>query len=227
MRPPILSGSREAPTTATERGRNRPRAGSPGRMRPRIRRPSRGRNRGPNRVSGADGIADRSAFVGHGGLACRRPWAESLRIVESPPDLVTLGSPPDASRTRKRHRMSPPVHGPTSHIYYSQRLRLHYVDWGNRRRPAPAARARRPGPLPELGLGGGGVSGRLPRDRARPQGSRGLAVDPGRRVHAGRLRLRHRAAPAPDAAHPRHHRLPLAREAPSRSSTPGSTRTTW
>jgi pimeloyl-ACP methyl ester carboxylesterase len=24
-----------------------------------------------------------------------------------------------------------PIHGPTSHIYYSQRLRLHYVDWGN------------------------------------------------------------------------------------------------
>lgn len=23
------------------------------------------------------------------------------------------------------------VHGPTSHIYFSQRLRLHYVDWGN------------------------------------------------------------------------------------------------
>ena len=23
------------------------------------------------------------------------------------------------------------MHGPTSHIYFSQRLRLHYVDWGN------------------------------------------------------------------------------------------------
>ncbi|MEM7254711.1 MAG: alpha/beta hydrolase [Pseudomonadota bacterium] len=23
------------------------------------------------------------------------------------------------------------IHGPTSHIYFSQRLRLHYVDWGN------------------------------------------------------------------------------------------------
>ncbi len=23
------------------------------------------------------------------------------------------------------------VHGPTSHVYFSQRLRLHYVDWGN------------------------------------------------------------------------------------------------
>ena len=23
------------------------------------------------------------------------------------------------------------MHGPTSHTYFSQRLRLHYVDWGN------------------------------------------------------------------------------------------------
>jgi len=27
--------------------------------------------------------------------------------------------------------MTPMIHGPTSHTYYSQRLRLHYVDWGN------------------------------------------------------------------------------------------------
>jgi pimeloyl-ACP methyl ester carboxylesterase len=27
--------------------------------------------------------------------------------------------------------MSVPIAGPTSHTYYSQRLRLHYVDWGN------------------------------------------------------------------------------------------------
>ncbi|MCH9672065.1 MAG: alpha/beta hydrolase [Gammaproteobacteria bacterium] len=27
------------------------------------------------------------------------------------------------------------VHGPTSHIYFSQRLRLHYVDWGNQEAP--------------------------------------------------------------------------------------------
>ncbi len=27
--------------------------------------------------------------------------------------------------------MTEPVHGPTSHSYFSQRLRLHYVDWGN------------------------------------------------------------------------------------------------
>ena len=26
---------------------------------------------------------------------------------------------------------SRPIHGPTSHSYFSQRLRLHYVDWGN------------------------------------------------------------------------------------------------
>jgi len=27
--------------------------------------------------------------------------------------------------------MSPSNPGPTSRIYFSQRLRLHYVDWGN------------------------------------------------------------------------------------------------
>lgn len=27
--------------------------------------------------------------------------------------------------------MPEPIHGPTSHSYFSQRLRLHYVDWGN------------------------------------------------------------------------------------------------
>ena len=31
--------------------------------------------------------------------------------------------------------MIQPAHGPTSHIYFSQRLRLHYVDWGNRDAP--------------------------------------------------------------------------------------------
>ncbi len=29
----------------------------------------------------------------------------------------------------------PAVHGPTSHIYFSQRMRLHYVDWGNPEAP--------------------------------------------------------------------------------------------
>ena len=27
------------------------------------------------------------------------------------------------------------MQGPTSHFYYSQRLRLHYVDWGNETAP--------------------------------------------------------------------------------------------
>ena len=31
--------------------------------------------------------------------------------------------------------MPQPVIGPTSHMYYSQRLRLHYVDWGNEDAP--------------------------------------------------------------------------------------------
>ena len=29
-------------------------------------------------------------------------------------------------KSKSRH-----IHGPTSHSYFSQRLRLHYVDWGN------------------------------------------------------------------------------------------------
>ncbi|MFT4990049.1 MAG: hypothetical protein ACI9BK_002831, partial [Acidimicrobiales bacterium] len=28
------------------------------------------------------------------------------------------------------------MEGPTSHTYFSQRLRLHYVDWGNDGAPA-------------------------------------------------------------------------------------------
>ena len=31
--------------------------------------------------------------------------------------------------------MSNSMHGPTSHTYFSQRLRLHYVDWGNPEAP--------------------------------------------------------------------------------------------
>ena len=27
------------------------------------------------------------------------------------------------------------MQGPTSHVYFSQRLRLHYVDWGNEEAP--------------------------------------------------------------------------------------------
>ena len=53
--------------------------------------------------------------------------------------------------------MSNPGPGPTSRIYFSQRLRLHYVDWGNAERAAAAARARRPRPLPQLGLGRRGL----------------------------------------------------------------------
>ena len=31
--------------------------------------------------------------------------------------------------------MGDAILGPTSHYYYSQRLKLHYVDWGNASRP--------------------------------------------------------------------------------------------
>ena len=29
----------------------------------------------------------------------------------------------------------PDIIGPTSHFFYSQRLKLHYVDWGNHDKP--------------------------------------------------------------------------------------------
>ena len=50
------------------------------------------------------------------------------------------------------------VIGPTSHVFYSQRLKLHYVDWGNTNAAAHGADSRRPGPLPQLGLGGAGIA---------------------------------------------------------------------
>ena len=37
---------------------------------------------------------------------------------------------PQGMRKRMSHA-APPMPGPTSHSYFSQRLRLHYVDWGN------------------------------------------------------------------------------------------------
>ena len=48
--------------------------------------------------------------------------------------------------------------GPASHSYFSQRLRLHYVDWGNPEAAAAAAGPRRARPLPELGLDGRGAA---------------------------------------------------------------------
>ena len=44
--------------------------------------------------------------------------------------------------------------GPTSHYFYSQRLKLHYVDWGNAGEAAAAAHPRRSRPRAQLGLGG-------------------------------------------------------------------------
>src|SRR5947199_6543512 len=40
------------------------------------------------------------------------------------------------TRYRMRLLMADSSPGPTSHTYFSQRLRLHYVDWGNPERPA-------------------------------------------------------------------------------------------
>ncbi len=43
--------------------------------------------------------------------------------------------------------------GPTSHSYISQRLRLHYVDWGNPNRAAAAARSTAGGTIAGTGTG--------------------------------------------------------------------------
>ena len=47
-------------------------------------------------------------------------------------------SPADADIIRPSlflTRLKPLMEGPTSHSYFSQRLRLHYVDWGNEGAP--------------------------------------------------------------------------------------------
>ena len=88
--------------------------------------------------------------------------------------------------------------GPTSHVYFSQRLRLHYVDWGNEDAP------------PMLLVHGGRdhcrnwdwVAEELSRDyhghRAGPARPRRFPVDDRRGLQPSRLRLRHRATAAPD-----------------------------
>ena len=97
-----------------------------------------------------------------------------------------------------RYGFSMPKGGPTSHIYFSQRLRLHYVAWGDRDAP------------PLLLVHGG-------RDHCRNwdwvaedlrhdyhiiapdlRGHGDSRVVERRRLHAARLRLRHRAAAEPD-----------------------------
>ena len=117
--------------------------------------------------------------------------------------------------------------GPTSRIYFSQRLRLHYVDWGNAERAAAAAGARRPRPLPQLGLGGRGAAPRLAHHRARPARPRRQPVVAGRHLHDGRLRLRPGAAHPPAEARRRSRSSPIRSAATSRCATPGSIPRTW
>ena len=93
-----------------------------------------------------------------------------------------------------RRPMTEDTPGPTSHTYFSQRLRLHYVDWGNRDKPPAADDPRRARPLPQLGLDGGGAARRLARHRAGPARAWRQPVVAGRQLHDGRLHLRSRAA---------------------------------
>ena len=76
--------------------------------------------------------------------------------------------------------------GPTSRHYFSQRLRLHYVDWGNRRRAAAAAGAWRARPLPQLGLGGRRRCARTGTSSPRPARPRRQPVVARRQLHRWR-----------------------------------------
>ena len=44
-------------------------------------------------------------------------------------------NPFDARQIRTESTMAESIIGPTSHYFYSQRLKLHYVDWGNGGKP--------------------------------------------------------------------------------------------
>ena len=118
-----------------------------------------------------------------------------------------------------------PEAGPTSRVYFSQRLRLHYVDWGN------------PGAPPLILLHGGRdhcrnwdwVAADLRRDYhviapdLRGHGDSANGPQDGT-LHDGRLHLRPGPAHPSAARGPRHHRRPLARRqhraALRRASTP-------
>ena len=101
--------------------------------------------------------------------------------------------------------------GPTSRVFFSQRLRLHYVDWGNPEAP------------PLLLVHGGrdhcrnwdwvaqALRKRLARHRARPARPRRQRVVARRQLHDGGLHLRPRAAHPPAEAGAGHDRRPLAR----------------
>ncbi len=101
--------------------------------------------------------------------------------------------------------------GPTSRIYFSQRLRLHYVDWGNPEAPPAAARSWRAGSLPQLGLGRDALAPRLARAGARSARSRRQPMVARRQLHDRRLCLRPRPADPSAGIGAGHHHRPFAR----------------
>ena len=120
-------------------------------------------------------------------------------------------TPRDCLSTQRAQTGGVNAAGPTSRIYFSQRLRLHYVDWGNPDRAAAAAGARRARPLPQLGLGGGRSCARLAHHRPRPARPRRQPVVARRHLHDGGLHLRPGPAHPSAGAGARHHRRPFAR----------------
>ena len=73
-------------------------------------------------------------------------------------------------------RTSAAGHGPTSHCFFSQRLRLHYVDYGCDQASRCWSRSRRSRPCAQLGFRRCAPEGSLPRHRARSSRTRGFRV---------------------------------------------------
>ena len=98
---------------------------------------------------------------------------------------------------------------------------------GQSRKAAPAPDPRRPRPLPQLGLDGGGPAGRLARHRPRPARPWRQPVVARRQLHDGRLHLRSRPAHPPAAAGPGDRSWPTPWAATSPCATPASIRRRW
>ena len=130
-------------------------------------------------------------------------------------------------RRRRAHQPAPRAMtadrlGPTSRIFFSQRLRLHYVDWGN------------PDAPPLMLLHGGrdhcrnwdwvaaGAARRLPRHRARPARPRRFRLVGVGPLHDGELHLRPGAAHPPAGAGAGDRSLRTRSAATSRCATPAS-----
>ncbi len=105
------------------------------------------------------------------------------------------------------------MYGPTSHNYFSQRLRLHYVDWGNEAAPPLLMIHGGRDRTAQLGLGRAKAAARAAIRDHRNAGSARAWRQPmgvGRQLQRDQLRLRHRPARASEGARARHDHRPFA-----------------